>query len=180
MSKKVILIITILALWATLSIIGGGCGPLEPSQFVTFTDEANGFSIDYPDNWHIKTPKDPPELKVSIWEKGFGLNPAGLMVGKYAASGYSLEDFSEFRKNFLIDNTEDYTSISTEELTIDTIPALKHTYTETVGSASYKSVDVCLIKDGTGWILRFNSPQKSFDSYKSIYETSFDSFSLLE
>ncbi|GAG19175.1 unnamed protein product, partial [marine sediment metagenome] len=173
MNKKFVLMITILALIAALGISGGSCGPSEPSQFVTYTDEANGFSIEYPDSWHVKTPKNPPELKVSIWEKEFGLNPVGLMVGKYAASGYSLEDFSEFRKNFLSENSGDYESISTEELTIDTIPALKHIYTETVGNTPYKSVDVCLVEDGTGWILRFNSSQKSFDSYKSIFNTSF-------
>jgi hypothetical protein len=150
MNKKFVLMITILALVGALSVSGGSCGPSEPSQFVTYTDEANGFSIEYPDSWHIKTPKEPPELKVSIWEKEFGLNPVGLMVGKYAASGYNLEGFSEFRKDFLSDNTKDYKSISTEELTIDDVPALKHTYNETVGTTTYKSVEVCLIRDGTG------------------------------
>ena len=180
MSKKILLIITTLALVTTLSFVGGSCGPSEPSQFVTYTDEANGFSIKYPDSWHIETPKDPPELKVSIWEKEFGLNPVGLMVGKYAASGYNLEGFSEFRKDFLSNNSEDYTSISTEKLTVGCIQAIKHTYTETVGPTTHKSVEICLVEDGTGWILRFNSPQKSFNSYGSIYETSFGSFHLLE
>ena len=180
MSKKVILIIIILVLVVTLSISVGSCGSSEPSQFVTYTDETNRFSIEYPDDWHINTPKNPPELKVSIWEKEVGLNPVGLMVGKYEVSGYSLEDFSEFRKNFLFNKTKDYISIYTEELTIDGIPALKHTYTETVGSTTYKSVNVCLVEDEIGWILSFNSPQKSFDSYKPIFDTSFNSFRLLE
>jgi hypothetical protein len=34
--------------------------------------------------------------------------------------------------------------------------------------------------DGVGWIVRFNSPEKSFDSYKSIYDKAFNSFSLLK
>lgn len=180
MSKKVIFKITTLAMVAILSIIGGSCRPLEPSQFVTYIDEVNGFSIEHPDGWHVGTPKEPPELKVSIWEKEFGLNPVGIMVAKCAASGYSLESFAEFRIDALSDTAEDYAPISTEELTINGIQAIKHTFTETVGPTTYKSVEVCLVVDGTGWILRFNSPQKSFDSYKSTCDTSFYSFRLLK
>ena len=180
MAKKIILIITLLSLAVTLSVIGAGCGPSEPSQFVTYIDEENGFSIDHPDNWNVETPSNPPELKVSIYEKIVGLNPVGIMVGKYQASGYDLESFTEFRKGFLSDSCQEYVSISTEQLTVNGIPVIKHFYTETVGQTSYKITEVCLIDDGTGWIVRFNSPEKSFDSYKTIYNTAFDSFRLIK
>ena len=180
MGKKIILIITTLAIAATLSLISMSCGPSEPSQFVSYIDEANGFSIDHPDNWHFDTPSEPPELKVSIWEKEIGPNQVGIMVGKYSAPGYNLESFTGFRKDFLSDTSKDYVSISTEEVTIDGIPAIKHIYTVTIALTTCKLVEVCLVDDGTGWIVNFNSPQKSFDSYKSIYDTAFDSFSLLK
>jgi len=100
MNKKAIFLITILILvvtLSTLSIISVSCGPQEPIKFSTYTDEVNGFSIEYPYNWHTDIPKDNPEIKVSIWEKEIGINPVGIMVAKYAASGYSLEDFFEYR-----------------------------------------------------------------------------------
>jgi len=180
MSKKITLIIIILAAITTLSIIFGSCRTLEPSKFVTYTDKENGFSIDHPDNWKVETPSNPPELKVAIYEKKVGLNPVSIMVGKYEAPGYSLESFTELRKDFLSDNSKDYTSISTDKLTIDDMQAIKHIYTETVGPTTYKIVEVCLFDDKTGWIVRFNSPEKSFDSYKTIYDTAFNSFSLLK
>ncbi|MBM3702335.1 MAG: hypothetical protein FJW63_04980 [Actinobacteria bacterium] len=183
MSKRVVFLITILSLVFTLSIlsvISTSCGPSEPLQFVTYTDEANRFSIEYPDNWHTNTPKDPPELKVSIWEKEFGLNPVGIMVAKYAASGYTLESFFEYRKNYLVGNIENYSPVSTEELTMNGVPAIKYTYTQTVGPTAYKSVEICLVKNNTGWILAFNSPGKSFYSYKSTFNTCFNSFRILE
>ncbi|MCL5770725.1 MAG: hypothetical protein M1479_00405 [Actinobacteria bacterium] len=178
--SKNILIITTLAVFITLSLISVGCRPSEASQFVTYTDKENGFSIDYPDNWHIETPSKPLELKVSIYEKKVGLNPVGIMVGKYQAPGYDLESFIEFRKDFLSDTSEDYAYISTEQLTINGITAIKHFYAETVGPTTYEIVEVCLIDNETGWIVRFNSPEKSFDSYKTIYDTAFNSFRLLK
>ena len=183
MGKRAVFIITILSLVLTLSILSiiiTGCTTSEPSQFVTYIDEANGFSIEYPDNWHTDTPKDPPEVKVSIWEKEFGLNPVGIMVAKYTASGYTFESFFEYRKNYLASNTKDYSPVSTEELTISSVPAIKHTYTKTVGTTTYKSVEICLVKDNKGWILVFNSSAKSSDSYKPIFDTCFNSFRLLE
>jgi len=180
LSKKAILTIATLVLGITLSGIGVSCMSLEPSQFLTYTDEANGFSIEYPNNWHTDTPKDSPELKVSIWEKEFGLNPAGIMVAKYAASGNTLESFFEYRKNYLVSNIKNYSPISTEELTISGVPSMKHTYTKTVGPTTYKSVEVCIIKNNTGWVLVFNSPEASFDSYKSAFNTCFNSFRLLK
>ena len=180
MSKKVILTIATLVLVITLSGVGVSCKPSEPAQFLTYTDEANGFSIDYPQGWHIKHPKDPPELKVSIWSKQYGLNPVGTLVGKYEAPGWDLEGFSELRMQHLSDKSEDYAPISTEELTVNGMPAIKHTYTKTVTLTSYKSVEIYLVENGTAWILAFDCPQKSFDSYESIFDTAINSFRLLK
>jgi len=180
MNKKVVLIIIILALVVTLSVTFVSCGPPEPSKFVTYIDKAGGFSIDHPDGWRVEIHKESSDVKVSIWEKEFGLNPVGIMIAKYAASGHSLESFSEFQIGALPDITEDYVPISTEEITINGIPAIKHIHTSTINPTTYKSVRVYLVSNGTGWILGFNSPQKSFDSYKSTFDTSLNSFSLLE
>ena len=179
MNKKTILIVIFLVLIGTLSVQGLSCGPSEPPQFVTYTSETEGFSIDYPDSWNAGDSRE-PQVKVAIWEKEFGLNPVGIMVAKYAAPGYNLKSFAEFQINALPDIIEDYISVSTEELIISGIPAIKHIYTHTVGPTNYKSVKVYLVENETGWILGFNSPQKSFDSYKSIFDTSFNSFRLLE
>jgi len=180
MSKKVILTIATLVLAITLSGIGVSCGPSEPTQFVTYTDEANRFSIDYPQGWHIRHPSNPPQLKVSIWLKQVGTNQACILVGKYEAPGYSFEAFSEFRMQDLLDRNEGYAPISTDELTINGIPAKRHTFTETVTLISFRIVEVYLVENGTGWILRFAAPQKSFDSYESTCNTVLNSFRLLK
>ncbi len=180
MSKKVILTIATLVLVITSSGIGVSCGPSEPAQFLTYTDEADGFSIDYLQGWDIEYTEERPEIKVAIWSKKFGLNPVGILVAKYEASGYSLEGFSELQMGALPDITEDYVPISTEELTINGIPAIKHTYTETVVPTTYTSVKAYLVANGTGWILGFYCPQESFDSYKSTFDTALNSFRLLK
>jgi len=97
LSKKAILTIATLVLGITLSGIGVSCMSLEPSQFLTYTDEANGFSIDYPQGWYIEHPKERPTIKVSIWSKGLGVNRACIMVTKESVSVQSLGSYSELR-----------------------------------------------------------------------------------
>jgi uncharacterized lipoprotein YehR (DUF1307 family) len=180
LSKKVILTITALVLVVTLSGIGVACGPSEPSQFLTYTDEANGFSIDYPQGWYIERPAERPTIKVSIWSKRLGVDRACIMVTKESVSVQSLESYSELRMQHLSDTAKDYVSISTEELTINDISAVKHTYAETVGTTPYETVQVYLVDDGSGWLFGFACPQKSFDSYKSTFDTALNSFRLLK
>lgn len=179
MFKKIFSIIITFTSLFILGVIGISCGSSEPPQFVTYTSETEGFSIDYPDSWNAGDSRE-PQVKVAIWEKEFGPNPVGIMVAKYATSGYNLESFAEFQINALPDITEDYISISMEQLTISGISAIKHTYTNTVGPTTYKSVKAYLVENGTGWILGFDSPQKSFDSYSYIFETFLNSFKLLK
>jgi len=180
MNRRVILTITTLVLVVTLSVIGVSCKPSEPLEFLTYTDEANGFSIDYPEGWYIEHPKERPTIKVAIWSKSFGVNRACIMVTKEKVSVRSLESYSELRMQHVSDTAKDYVAISTEELTITGIPAIKHTYTETIGTTPYKAVQVYLVEDETGWLFGFACPQKSLDSYKSTRDTALNSFRLLK
>jgi hypothetical protein len=180
-SNKVNLAIVITILILILSLICISCTPSKsskPSKFLTYTDKANGFSIDYPEGWYIKHPKKPPQLKVAIFSKKYGINPVGILVGKYRVPGYNLKSFSEYRIDHLSNNTKDFNFISTEELTVNDMKAIKHTYTRKVGQTKYKSVEICLVENGIGWIINCNSPLKTFDSNKPIFDTVLNSFSL--
>jgi len=155
----------------------------ERPWFVTYTDEANGFSIDYPQGWGIEHPSRPPEVKVAIWKRESDGNPLGILVAKYKASGWSLLRFKSL-KWLLLGRPKDYVPISTEKLNINGVPATKHAYTSTVISAvthdCYIRIKVYLVKNKTGWILAFDCPQKSLDSYESIFGTAINSFRLFK
>jgi hypothetical protein len=190
MSKKVILTITTLVLVITLGGVGVSCGPSQPTQFETYTDEASGFSIDYPQGWHIdEHPNEEcPELKVSIQEKKYTSNPVAICVYKYEMESsleteVLLKAFAVGRMKVLPNEHADYTPVSTEELTINGMPAIKHIYTSVAHlafhTAPYKCVEVYLVENGTGWILRFYCPEESFDSYESTWDTVINSFRLL-
>lgn len=183
MKKRIIFLITVI-LFILTSVITGvisqGCATSEPAQFITYTDKDCGFSMNYPENWHTETPENPPELKLSIWEKEFGINPAGFMVGKYSAAGYNLEDFFDYRKDYMRKNIEDYSLILREDVTVNGVPAIKYTYSRTLGSTAYKSAEMCLFKNSTGWIVSFSCPEKTFDTYRNIIDTCFKSFSLID
>jgi len=164
-----------------LGFIGVSCTPSQQSQFISYTDDTNGFSIDYPQGWDVEPPpvKSKPELLVSIWSKKFGINPVGIQVAKYRASGYNLENFAEFQIGALPAIAKDYASVSTEPITVNSVPAIVHVYNSTVGQTSYKRMKVYLMEKETGWILGFDCPEKSYYFYKPTFDTSFNSFSLL-
>ena len=179
MNRRAVFAIAALLLVTVFCIISASCGPSGPPQYVTYTDEVNGFSIDYPQGWDVN-PKESSDVKVAIWSKKFGINAAGILVAKHDAPGYTLKAFSDFQIDALPDIIDDYAPISTEELTVYGIPAIKHTYSQTVTPTAYKTVKVYLVEGRTGWVLYFPCPQKSLDSYKSIFDTALNSFRLID
>jgi hypothetical protein len=179
MGKRTILTIASL-LVVTSCLIGGSCGTSETPTFVTYTNEAKGFSIDYPEGWEVEPFPEAPKSMVSISTKTWNLKAVRIMVYKSEAPGLSLEDFSEAQIQSACNNAKDYALIFTEASTRRGIPAIKHTYNCTIGSTTYVSLKVYLVQDGTGWILCFDAPQESLDSYESIFDSSLSSFRLLE
>lgn len=155
-----------------------GCGTSEPAQFTTYTDEVSGFSIDYPENWDVE-PKDTSELKVAIWSSGIGFNAACIMVAKYEALGYNLQSFSQYRQDYLVENSDNYIAISTEESIVNNAPVIRHTYNENISLTTYTILEVYFFEEDTGWIIRFPCPQNSVDTYESTFNTALDSFSIL-
>jgi len=179
MDKRVILAIATL-LVTTSGLIGGSCGTSETSTFVTYTNEAKGFSIDYPEGWEVEPFPEPPKSMVAISTKTWNLKTVRIMVFKSEALDLTLADFSEVQIQWACDNTADYTLIFTEALNVRGIAAIKHTYNCTIASTNYFSMKVYLVQNGTGWILCFDVPQESLDSYESIFDSSLNSFRLLE
>lgn len=177
--RKVIPVVAMLVLIVTLSTTGVSCGPSAPTQLLTYTDEANGFSISYPQDWNIAYP-DRPTIKVCIQSKTLtGYNAAYIIVAKEHYYG-SLESYSERRIRFLSENSETYAPIATGELTIDGVQAKKHTFAESLGETPYTSIQVYLVQDGTGWVLGFSCPQKSFNTYEAASGAIINSFHLLK
>jgi hypothetical protein len=178
MTKRVILIITCV-LFVTSCLISGSCGTSETAHFTTYTNEAKGFSIGYPESWEVDPLTDPPQM-VSISTKTWNLKTVRIMVYKSEAPDLSLEEFSELQMQSVRENATDYALIFTEASTVREIPAIKHTYNCTIASTTYFSMKVYLVQDGTGWILCFDVPQESRDANESIFNISLNSFQLLE
>jgi len=178
MKAKLILMGVVAAVLLSL-VSCAGAPQSEPPQFITYTDEANGFSIDYPQGWDVN-PKESSDVKVAIWSKRLGTNATGILVAKYSAPGYTLKAFADFQIDALGDTITDYAPVSTEELTVYGVPAIEHTYNETVSPTAYTTVKVYLVDGGTGWIIGFPCPQRSLDSYGSIFDAALGSFRLLE
>jgi hypothetical protein len=179
MAKRIILTVACL-LVMTSSLIGVSCGTSETVTFVTYTNEAKGFSIDYPEGWVVEPFPETPKSMVSISTKTWNLKTVRIMVFKSEAPDLSLADFSELQMQSVRDTAKDYALIFTEASTVRGISAIKHTYNCTIASTTYFSLKVYLVQDGIGWILCFDVPQESLDTYESIFDSSLNSFRLLE
>lgn len=129
----VTLILTII-----LFVVSVSCGLSKPLQFVTY-DEADGFPIDYPAGWHIEKPED-LEVKVVLKSTESGPNLAYIRVAKCNVPAYSSQDFAQSQISAIPDTIEGYAPISTEQLTIDDVLSIKHTYSEIIDQVSYVSM----------------------------------------
>jgi hypothetical protein len=183
--------------------VGASCGPSQPTQFETYTDEASGFSIDYPQGWDVVTDVAHVNVLCNIWEYKLAKEKTGVQVAKYservaASESFSASElkeavgsansFSALLMEGLPDNYQDYVAVSAEELTINGIPAIKHTFTGSIkirlafgvpDTISYKWVQVYLVENGVGWLIHCSCPEESFDSYESTWDTVINSFRLL-
>ena len=203
MSRKVILTVVALVLAATLSSIVISCKLSNLAQLVTYTNEANEFSIDYPQGWDIVTDVVGIHGACNIWEHKLATEKVGVQVARYSeASAHdhfstsqlneavgSAESFSALLIKTLTDDYQDYAPVSTEELTVNGVPAIKHTFTGSVNirlafgvpdTVSYKWVQVYLVQDEVGWLLHFSSPEEEFDSHEATFDIMLNSFRLLK
>ena len=201
-SKKVSLTIIALVLFVALSGIDISCKSSSPAQLMKHADESQGFSIDYPKGWDVVTDVAHVNVLCNIWKNKYSSNLAGVQISKYAdkkaaslrfttsqlkEAVTSVDTFSALLMKGLPDDFADYEPISTEQLTINGIPAIKHTFTgsvfkRTAGiqySVDYNYVQVYLVKNGVGWTLHFPCSEEDLDSYESTFDTILQSFRLL-
>ena len=110
MGKRIILTVATL-LVTTSGLIGVSCGTSETPNFVTYTNEAKGFSISYPEGWEVEPFPEHPQNMVTISTKTWNLKAVSIMVFKSEAPGLNLENFSELQIQSACDIAKDYALI---------------------------------------------------------------------
>ena len=132
-----------------IAIFATACG--SSSGFTTYTDYTYGFSISIPASWETET--DEGVVFFRAPSPCAGLYPFGDVVaasaeGYTSAQAYYSETFEPF-----IESLDAYHLISTENLTIDGVPAIRVTYTYNDVGYNFQEMASILIDQQVLWVI---------------------------
>ena len=172
-------------------LVGLACGNGgEPAQtptstplsgFITHTDEVNGFSFSYPDDWHLASDELSAGTDVmflapvacSDVTTNFNVVSEGL---PYTMSVHSyFENGKIYLKAFA-----EYTPISDTELTVAGEPSIKHVYAWLLAGQTLKQMQVYVVQDETAWVLTFTTAPDCWSQYEATFDAITGSFRLLK
>ena len=153
--------------------------PTSLAGYLTYTDEANGFSISYPEDWDIV--QDWMSTHVSFRDSVlYGIFASTIdVVSEDLPYSMSIQAFHDAAK-LLLQGSEGYTSVSEEELIIDGKAAIKHVYTMSILGLTGQQMEVYLMEDKTVWILNFNTVPAFWSQYEDTFNTVARSFRLFD
>ena len=182
--------IVVVLLLGIMLLVGLACGSGEEPEptststpipgFITHTDEVNGFSFSYPDDWQLASDE------LSAGTDVMFLAPVACsdittnfnVVNEDLPYSMSVQSYFENGKSYLQAFTE-YTPISDDEQTVAGEPSIKHVYTWRLSGQTLKQMQVYLVQDETAWVLTFTTAPACWSQYEATFDTITDSFQLL-
>ncbi|MBA7623883.1 hypothetical protein ES703_31282 [subsurface metagenome] len=153
-----------------------------PMSYSIYTDEDNGFSISYPEEWDI-LPEElwgPLLVRIQAPSSCAGDIPCFNVLNVALHYPMSVQTFNEANTRQLSANVPGYTLISEEELTVGGRPAIKHVYTDFFEEESGITMQVSLVEGTKAWVISCFSVPVCWSQYESIFDTIAASFQLLE
>jgi hypothetical protein len=179
--------IAVVLLLGTMLASGLACGggkseptptstPTPTAAFPTYTDNISGFSISYPMGWKV-VPADELETDLAAFSapslcEGY-LSYVVIFSSPYSSSLQSYH----FEVKEILSELEGYNLIS-EELTVDSIPAIKLIYTHTEFGYPVQNIGQILVNEETGWNIRASTPPECWNVYEDTFNTIIDSFQI--
>ena len=174
-------------LLATLSLLLGtsflACTELTPSStFLTYTDEINGFSISYPQDWEIMSEErlQGPQI-AAFWapkaeHKG---KPLFTLAREDQLLEASVQSYFEEARAVLEGSVGyHYSFVSKDELVINGVPAVKHVLTYDHEGERLKAMQVYLVEGKSVWIMTSVCAPEFFDLWEPTFDVIADSFHL--
>lgn len=155
--------------------------PTPVAEYLTYTDEVNGFSISYPEGWHMMPEGRLADVVVVGFEGASGcvVSGAGFTVSKHQGphSVPPLEPWHDATLRAWERRSEEFSLVSQEDLSISGRPAIKAVL---IVDKEHLIVDLCLVTDTAGWGITCITPSACWSDAKPIFDTIVESFRLLE
>ena len=182
--------IVIVLLLGIMPLVGLACGDGGESEqtptstpisgFITYTNEVNGFSFFYPDDWQLAADELSAGTDVMFLAPVAcsDINTNFNVVSEELPYSMSVQSYFESGKSYLQAFTA-YTPISDDELTVAGEPSIKHVYTWLLAGQTLKQMQVYVVQDETAWVLTFTTAPACWSQYEDTFDTITDSFQLL-
>jgi hypothetical protein len=153
------------------------CG--STPEFVTYTDNTNGYSMSIPTSWDTVSWGDAGTFYGAPSQCSGG----DIMADVIAKDTHTLrlQTLYEAFKNSAED-VEGFAFASEEETTIDGIPAMKlmYMYADVSTGDTYQEVSCLLLQENTRWSISFWCVPECWDTYEGTFNTMLNSFHLLD
>lgn len=152
--------------------------PKLRKDFLTYVDDAVGFSISYPGTWNVEADSSDYVVCFVAPEAKHGGTANCVVVHEKAPAQESLQSYFARSKADLQKGFKEYNPISEEELIIDDIPAMEHIFTYSDKNMIFKLTQIYLKQGEVGWVLCCASVPDAFDSYLTTFKAITASFHL--
>lgn len=146
--------------------------------FAIYKDEKNGFSIEYPKDW-IKQESIP--MYMITFQDNLNVMTSVNVITQTLPIDMSISQYWDINKGSL-ETFGKYTPLSTVNLSINGIPAIRHIYTIEIPISQtnlpMELSHVALVKDKRAWIITFGTTPDDFKQYSPIFDYMAQSFKL--
>jgi hypothetical protein len=153
------------------------------SGYTEYTDEANGFTISHPHDWNKLPDEEVPQRMLVIFRPdsscGNVTESINVVKGELSEAMTLDELFAE--QQISLNMLGNYTSISTENVTVNGIDAIKHVFSA-IGAPNkiIKAMQLCLMDGMTVWIVTCRCDPECYDGYETMFNTVVNSLKVID
>jgi hypothetical protein len=149
------------------------------STYLTYTDDTNGISFNYPDTWTDVTKifRDKYDL-IAAFQSSQICNLSRPNFNIVTVPLCTISSASEFFETGIpsLQALSQYTAISTKVVMINGSEAVQHNYTNISNSKVIRLQQYFLVNNPTGYIITFSCAPDCFESYENDFDKIANSF----
>jgi hypothetical protein len=180
----------IIALLLVLLLAGISCSntptpePTSPPGYFTHTDNANGFSIDYPGAWITPAPPPPPFDRLVLLSVGPSDPCGGFDATFYVYTdrfrpSQTLGDYSEYDLGIVKRSYREFSELEKQTTTISGLTAVKVEYEYRLSDFTKVRENTIYVGQGSiVWKLDFIAAASCWDQYVTTVDTIVNRFKI--
>jgi hypothetical protein len=157
--------------------------PTSPPGYFTYTDNVNGFSIDYPGGWR-QPPLPPPFDRIILLSVGPSEPCGGFDADFYVYTdrfrlSQTLDDYSEYESEIVQRSYREFSELVKEKTTISGLTAIKVEYEYRLSDyTKVREMTIYVGQGSTVWKLDFTAAESCWNMYVTTVDTMVNRFKI--